>query len=73
MVFGVGCVEIPARPRRGGELRMGALFEGGGVPSRLEVKGDERKRDAKEGFVDFCFRLNDILTILSVSATYSRH
>lgn len=63
-MFGVGCVDIPARPRRGGELRIGLL--GGGVPLRLAAKGDERKRDAKEGLVDFCLRLKDILHYVSL-------
>jgi len=42
-------------------LAPDGLCEGEGVPLLLRLKGEERKRAAKEGSYAFCFRLNDRL------------
>lgn len=41
------------------------LGRGEGVASRLLENGEERNREAREGFAAFCLRLNEILGLLA--------
>jgi len=49
-----------------GPIRMPlAVLLGDGEALRLRLKGDDRKRDVREGWAAFCLRLKETLRLIS--------